>query len=208
MNKSTILYCYKKNVEEENQKRLDELILGGSEEKIYKFKIKGLEKVLNEDLNFFENMKMKDLKLCKGARVMHLVNDSARSLWNGSTGIVENVFDEYVEVLFEKGANFSYPRLIKIYYYNQSYDYYKNKTKQVVCRSFIPLALSWAMTIHKAQGSTLTNGILSLMAFASGQVYTAISRFQDLNNLWITSFYKEKIIVDENCKLFYENLKN
>jgi len=49
----------------------------------------------------------------------------------------------------------------------------------------IPIRLSWALTIHKAQGMTLTDVAVDLGAgaFASGQTYVALSRVKTLNGL-------------------------
>lgn len=193
---STILYCYVKNVEEQNSKRINELIKEGNKPQVYKVKLGPLDKSIDE--KYFENFKIEDLVLCKGARVMHLINDSSKMLWNGSIGIVENVFKDYVEVYFE-----SIDKIEQINYHCQSFTYYVNGTKKQSFREFIPLAPCWAITIHKAQGATLSSGILSLMAFTYGQIYSALSRFQKLEDIWITSLNPEKIICNEKCKKFY-----
>ena len=51
-----------------------------------------------------------------------------------------------------------------------------------------PLMPAWAVTIHKAQGLTLTRVALDLDAgaFAEGQVYVALSRAQSLEGLSLT----------------------
>ena len=48
------------------------------------------------------------------------------------------------------------------------------------------VSLAWALTVHKAQGMTLTRAELMLHdAFDYGQVYVALSRVTALEGLWL-----------------------
>src|SRR5204862_2018328 len=68
-----------------------------------------------------------------------------------------------------------------------------NTTRQleeVVLGSFIqfPLRLAWAITIHKSQGLTFEKAIIDAgAAFATGQVYVALSRCTNLEGLVLHS---------------------
>ncbi|KAB5588631.1 hypothetical protein CTheo_7925 [Ceratobasidium theobromae] len=57
------------------------------------------------------------------------------------------------------------------------------------CRLQVPLILAWALTIHKAQGQTLSQVKVDLAGtFAPGQAYVAISRCTSLEGLQVINF--------------------
>jgi ATP-dependent exoDNAse (exonuclease V) alpha subunit len=72
-----------------------------------------------------------------------------------------------------------------------------------------PLALSWAMTIHRVQGISLDRAVIDLgsAVFAHGQAYVALSRVRTLEGVLLTalsprSFHKtEEAVVDEYARL-------
>ena len=61
-----------------------------------------------------------------------------------------------------------------------------------------PLALAWAITIHKSQGKTLERVIIDLGtgAFAAGQLYVALSRCKSLEGI---ALKQEVLDADIRC---------
>lgn len=77
----------------------------------------------------------------------------------------------------------------------------------IASRCQIPLMLSWALSIHKAQGQTLPHLSVNLNnIFACGQAYVAISRATRLEGLQIQCFEPRKVMANPVVKRFYAGL--
>lgn len=72
----------------------------------------------------------------------------------------------------------------------------------LICRRVqLPISLSWAMTIHKAQGQTLIRAVIDMKGiFAEGQAYVAMSRVRAPEDLKLTSFALPKLTSPEVSK--------
>ena len=70
----------------------------------------------------------------------------------------------------------------------------------------IPLILAWALTIHKAQGTTLELAEIDVGndVFECGQTYVALSRVKSLEGLYLSSFNYTKILTSKKVKEFYK----
>lgn len=74
-------------------------------------------------------------------------------------------------------------------------------------RSQIPLVLSYAMSIHKAQGQTIDRLIVDLNTiFAAGQAYVAVSRATTRDGLQVLNYSPSKVFVNKDVVQFYKQL--
>ena len=73
-------------------------------------------------------------------------------------------------------------------------------------RSQVPLRLSYAITIHRSQGSTLDCALVDVGAgtFEYGQAYVALSRVTSLEALYIHSFDPGADRVHPKVREFYK----
>lgn len=126
-----------------------------------------------------------DLKI--GARVMLVKNDSQKRWVNGSLATITKLQPRSVwarldenglehEITVETWENIEYV-----------WDWVEScvKTNVIGRYSQIPLAQAWAITIHKAQGLTLSDVRIDLDggAFTEGQAYVALSRAKSIQGL-------------------------
>ena len=144
------------------------------------------ERETNSIINNMPCPKILSLKI--GCIVMCRCNlDMDNGICNGSQGIVISFIEEkeniYPFVRFENGA----VKLIK-YKSWQSEDY------PCIVIYQIPLILSWAQTIHKMQGATLSSAEIDVgkTVFEYGQAYVAFSRLKSLDGLYLLSFSPKK----------------
>ena len=140
------------------------------------------------------------LTLKTGAQVMFIRNDNGGRYYNGRIGHVTYVDhskilvlcpgdDEAIEVEAETWENTKYTL--------------NERTKQIeaeVQGTFrqYPLRLAWAITIHKSQGLTFEHAIIDAQqAFASGQVYVALSRCKTLEGLVLATPIRSTAIIND-----------
>lgn len=131
------------------------------------------------------------LSLKKGARVMAVKNDPLKRWVNGSLGTITDLTREEVYVKFDSGPSIRKIETAKWETINYKWDEVTQKMEESTSATFqqIPLILAWAVTIHKAQGLTLSDVRVDMGsgAFAPGQAYVALSRAQTLEGLSLTT---------------------
>jgi len=137
-----------------------------------------------------------NLALKVGARVMSIVNyadENTKQLIfsNGSLGTVVFIGDNFVTVEFDNGNT------VNIGEYNWGIVRYtideksKNTQHPQIIEQKIgevhqyPLKLAYAVTIHKAQGQTYDSVNISPYTWDCGQLYVALSRVRDIDNLYL-----------------------
>ena len=203
----TEIYPIKRRVEYINSMKMEELT---SKEKEYTMRLIQPEHLsrtsVEPELNYIKSNIMCNpvLKLKVGAQVMCIVNISDDDqeqllLCNGSQGKVVK-FDELTDlpiITFDNGITMK-----------MDYHVWTSENVPGVGVSQIPLILSWAITIHKAQGATLLHAKIDIGCgiFEAGQTYVALSRVKSLDGLYLTSFDISKIIVNRKVHEFYETL--
>jgi len=117
-----------------------------------------------------------------------LVKNDAEKRWvNGSLATVTGMATDHVSVRLDEGG-------IEHHVIRESWDSVKYQldhsrtrieAKIVGTYSQIPLIPAWAITIHKAQGLTLSDVRIDLGAgaFSEGQTYVALSRAKSIDGL-------------------------
>jgi ATP-dependent DNA helicase PIF1 len=146
-----------------------------------------------------------ELRLKSGAQVMFTKNNPDGKWVNGTLGKVVNCFKDSVEIETEDGIFKVEPETWE----SVKYELVGEKISQVVVGSFkqLPLILAWAVTIHKSQGKTLDKAVIDLAggAFASGQLYVALSRCRKFEDVSLTRPIRSSDIkADMEVKRFFE----
>jgi ATP-dependent DNA helicase PIF1 len=144
---------------------------------------------LNRDMQARERVTLK-----VGAQVMLIFNHS-NELVNGSRGVVTGIRNGMPLVQFLNGTELVIQRHTwKV----------KLSDSQLFVRTQIPLMLAYAVTQHKAQGSSLDCVDIDISnCFEAGQAYVALSRVRTLQGLRLRKPDLSRIIVHPEVKRFY-----
>jgi len=144
--------------------------------------------VLEGSFNKGELPAKERLVLKRGAQVMFLNNDEGKRWVNGSVGVVCSIsaYKTFIGVRLADGREVEVePHTWKLFKFS-----YDSKSKRLVSEvagrfTQYPLALAWALTIHKSQGKTFDRIVLDVGdgMFANGQLYVALSRCKTMNGV-------------------------
>ena len=148
------------------------------------------------------------LVLAPRARVMLIRNlDMERGLFNGAMGTVKTVVRDarspdgvhHVVVSFDNGEEEQIER--------HSGSYFVGPME--VRRSQFPLALAYAITIHKSQGLSLDCVVTDLgrRLHSPGMAYVALSRARSLDGLYLLGFDEQWITCDAHAVNDYNRLR-
>jgi ATP-dependent DNA helicase PIF1 len=161
----------------------------------------------------------KELRLKVGAQVMVKRNGADREpcdsskdfqsrVVNGSMGVVVDFVENYVVIKLDNNEE------VKIY--NKTWEKtvkkkVNDKWEEVVVASFeqMPLALAWAISIHKSQGQSFDKVFIDpSKIFIEGQMYVALSRCRTLQGIrFASNLNLRKFTVNEHVVEFYKQIK-
>lgn len=180
------------------------------------------------------NRLVESLHLKVGAKVVLLHNlDQKRGLVNGSQGVVvgfqkQNGVESKPGIKPVEGEPKNGPNNTKRYWDTFSAPVVRfangmmrpifaiDSTSQsgtkampyLATRVQVPLALAWALTIHKSQGMTLDFiEVSSQDIFETGQFYVALSRGTNIDGVTVTGFSRDRLPLDEDVVQFYRETK-
>lgn len=190
----TLLYAYRNQVADMNEREYKKLRAHVGAEIIYKTSVSNkLAQSHAEKLLIPQEM-----ALCIGAQVMVTWNiDLDNGIINGTRGVVRCLSETCVTI---KTIN---ETLVQISFIEVSPDEENPKIKI----RYMPLKLAYAITIHKSQGVTLDCAELDLgkSIFEYGQAYTALSRVKNLSSVRISSVHESAFKTHPDVKTFYKS---
>lgn len=194
--KPTILYSKNVNVDKINEKEYQKLIDEGNREYIFKIKYNELNKSVSKLVKSLDNQ---EIKLCKGLQVMITYNiDISNKLVNGTRCVIHDIINSTIIV-----------KTVDNQLHTISYIKYIDENDSNVFYEYIPLKLAFAITGHKAQGSTISLLEMDLGddIFEYGQMYTMISRGTHLSTIKLLHLSRNSCRCHPKVIEFYENLE-
>lgn len=191
----TRLYTHNAQVDRWNEYKLGEL---PGEPEIFEAKLTGPE---SQQQFLIQNLLTPQrLRLKVGARVMFTVNQPDSGFVNGQVGTVTEFAQNFSGDTIEVASD---GRTIEVAPFAWRFD-----PRDGASATFtqFPLRLSYAMTIHKAQGLTLDAAYIDVRAAKEpGQAYVALSRVKTLQGLHLKDWFTG-IMVSRAAKHFYDRL--
>ncbi|MBF0484288.1 MAG: AAA family ATPase [Candidatus Omnitrophica bacterium] len=154
------------------------------------------------------------LELKVGAQVMMLNNDTEGRWVNGTVGRVVdlNPRQDKISVELEDGKLVDVePFEWDMYRFYFDEDLNRLESESIGAFKQFPIRLAWAVTIHKSQGKTFSKVIVDVGwgAFATGQIYVALSRCTDFEGVILKRpIGKKDILIDDRVIAFMKTINN
>ncbi len=150
------------------------------------------------------------LELKIGAKVIFLKNNKPQWI-NGDTGVVVGLEEDHIRVRKDKSDNVVMVTKEAWHKFKYTYNHQDKKIDREQVGTFqqLPVALGWAITIHKSQGLTLDHLTLDLGAgtFAAGQLYVGLSRAKSIDGITLAKpIAMRNVKVDTAVLEFYRLL--
>jgi len=140
------------------------------------------------------------IHLKKNALVMIRQNDPDGRWVNGSLGHVTSIAEDRINVELLNGYDAEISKV--------DFTLLDAEGNAVVTATNFPLALAWAVTIHKAQGTTLDSIWLDLRRlWEPGQAYVALSRARASKGIILEGWDERSIVADSMVQNFYRSLE-
>lgn len=163
------------------------------------YNLKCLTRLKEKMHTFFSPDAKLTVTLCIGCRVMHLVNIPQQGLVNGSQGTVvafSMIDNQFLPIVDFDGIG---PLLVCYHAFDKNGGVKKSP-------KFLPLILSYGLTIHKAQGATFPKAVVFCKGiFCAGQAMTALSRTHSLDGMQVIGFELKHVKYDEKNVKFQRN---
>jgi len=204
----TLLFSKKNMVLQYNENELKKLIDNGNENYKYTSYYEFSKNISEESKDFYIEMinsqyQVEDkLTFARSSQVMLTINLPELNLANGSRGIIIDFTKDnekrYPIVLFLNG------KVLEI----KPHEFIIDEDGDLIKKFQIPLILSWAITIHKAQGMTLefVKTDIGNSIFEYGQVYVVLSRVKNIEGLSLINIDYSKIKAHPKILKYYEKL--
>lgn len=151
------------------------------------------------------------LQLKEGAQIMFIKNDKPKRIYNGKIAKIKKIEGQKITAEYEDKDEIIELIIEKQTWNNIRYGWNdkEKKIEEEIIGTFsqYPIKLAWSITVHKSQGLTFEKVIADLgSAFASGQVYVALSRCTSFNGLILkTKIDHTAIKTDPQVIKFAEN---
>ena len=184
------LYPLKRDAEEFNSRKLEELVASGEKLEEHDAICLG-----NVDMsNFKEIPELPTLKIANGSRIMITVNSPQAEpdgycnpckYSNGSMGTYEGLDEnKNMRIKLDNGEEIRLGMVSRDILGSWEVKNGIPNRRIIGTIKQYPVNLSWAMTIHKSQGLTLDKVFLSPgRIFTNGQLYVALSRLKNVDGL-------------------------
>lgn len=192
--KPTKLFCTNADVDRSNTQELAKL--PGNEQKFkakYTFANSEAKRLYSRNFQYPSEISLKI-----GAQVMLLRNlDVQQGHVNGTRGVVDDIDSLGIHIQLKDDS------ILLVEKHKQEIKNEKNKVVATIEQ--YPLRLAYALTINKSQGLSIDSLIVDLSrAFAHGQVYVALSRATDIDNLTVIGFRRDKVRVAKAVRDYYK----
>lgn len=194
--KPTILYSLNKDIDEINEREYKKQLAKVGQEFVFKHKYNDMIPKIKK---YVEGLPIKEVKLCIGLQIMVTYNISVESkLVNGTRGVIIDIFDGIVTIETVNGD-----------LYDVDYVRYTDELDETITYEFMPLKLAYAISFHKAQGSTIDLLEIDLgpTVFDYGMLYVSLSRGVSLKNIRLLDLSRNSLKTHPKVIEFYKNLE-